>query len=328
VRTISYSDALREALLEEMERDGRVFVIGEDIARYGGAFGVTRGLVDRFGPQRVINTPISEQGFTGMAVGAALAGSRPVVEIMFMDFITLATDQLVNQAAKLHYVFGDQATCPLVVRTVAGGGRQYGPTHSQSLEAWFVHTPGIKVVAPATPADAKGLLKSAIRDRNPVLFVEHKRLYGRTGAVPSGRMQPVPIGRARRVTEGRDLTLIAWSWMSVEAEEAVGELADRGIGAELIDLRSLNPLDVDTLAASARQTGRVLIVEEGCRTGGVSAEIAFRIFEEAHDYLDAPIGRVAGADVPVPASPVLEKAALPDKAAIVEAAMRLVESEA
>jgi pyruvate/2-oxoglutarate/acetoin dehydrogenase E1 component len=322
---MSYTEALREALAEELERDPAVFLMGEDIARYGGAFGVTRGLLDRFGPQRVINTPISEGSFVGVAVGAAVAGSRPVVEIMFMDFITLAMDQLVNQAAKLHYVFGKGVQCPLVVRTPGGGGRCYGPTHSQSLEAWFTHAPGIKVVAPATPADAKGLLKSAVRDGNPVLFVEHKMLYGRRGPVPEDADFTVPIGVARVVGSGKDLTIVAWSAMAAEAEKALPALAESGVKAELIDLRTLSPLDSATVAASVKKTGRALIVEEGCKTGGLSAEIGFQIFERAYEYLDAPIRRLAAPDVPVPASPVLEAAMRPDCAAIVRAATEMIE---
>ena len=326
MRDLTVTEALRETLARELAGDSSVILLGEDIGRYGGAFGVTRGLLDRFGPERVISTPISEGSFVGAAVGAALAGSRPVVEIMFMDFITLAMDQLVNQAAKLHYVFGDQARCPLVVRAVAGGGRSYGPTHSQSLEGWFVHTPGLKVVAPSTARDAAGLLGSAIRDDNPVMFIEHKMLYPRRGCVPSRGAVKVPLGKARIARRGNDLTIIAWSWMAVESEWAAQELDARGISAEVIDLRSLSPLDMDCVVESVKKTGKVLLVEEGCRTGGISAEIGFRIFENVYDYLDGPIRRVATPDIPVPASPVLEKAALPCKDTIVQAAVQLVES--
>ena len=324
MRSITYTEALREALHEELKRDPNVFLMGEDIGLYGGAFGVTRGLVEAFGPERVRDTPISEAGFVGAGVGAALAGSRPVVEIMFMDFITLAVDQLVNQAAKLRYVFGRQARCPLVLRTVGGGGRCYGPTHSQSLEAWFTHAPGLKVVAPATPADAKGLLKAAIRDDNPVVFMEHKRLYGSRGDVPDGPDFTVPLGSARVATAGTDITIVAWSWMAAEAELAAADLQKEEIGAEVIDLRSLSPLDMPTVIASVKKTHRVLIVQEACRTGGFGAEIGCRIFEEAHDYLDAPIRRLATPDVPLSASPVLERAAIPDRGRIAQAAMELV----
>ncbi|MFO7871660.1 MAG: alpha-ketoacid dehydrogenase subunit beta [Kiritimatiellia bacterium] len=325
MRIQSYREALREALAGEMKRDADVFLMGEDIGVYGGAFGVTRGLLDAFGPGRVINTPISEQSFTGTAVGAALAGSRPVAEIMFMDFITLAMDQIINQAAKLRYVLGPRVKCPLVIRTAAGGSRRYGPTHSQTLEACFMHIPGIKIATPATPADAGGLLMSAVRDDNPVLFIEHKSLYETKGKVPS-RRRAVPFGKARKVALGDDLTVAAFSRCAVEAEKALGILAEDGIYGELIDLRTLNPLDAASVVDSVRRTGRLLLAEEGHRTGGVSAEIAFRVFEKAHDYLDAPIRRVTAPDVPIPASPVLEDAALPDAAKIVRAAADLVEN--
>jgi len=326
LRQVTYTEALRETLNREMKRDECVFLMGEDIGRYGGAFGVTRGLLDAFGPERVINTPISEASFVGAAIGASLVGSRPVVEIMFMDFITLAADQLVNQAAKLHYVFGNQASCPVVIRAVSGGGRCYGPTHSQTLEAWFVHTPGLKVVAPGTPADAAGLLRAAIRDENPVIVIEHKLLYPQTGNLPPGNNVLVPIGRSARVRQGEDLTVVAWSWMRVEAELAADDLEQQAIGVDLIDLRTLSPMDVQPIVESVKRTGRLLIVEEGCKTGGLSAEIGFQVFEHAYDYLDAPIKRLAAPDVPVPASPVLESAALPGREAIVRAAEELVET--
>jgi len=325
VKEITYTQALREAITEEMCRDQAVFLMGEDIAAYGGAFGVTRGLLELYGPERVRNTPISESGFTGAAIGAALTGMRPIVEIMFMDFMGLVADQLVNMAAKLHYVFGEQAKCPLVVRTAAGGGRCYGPTHSQMLEAWFLHSPGIHIAMPSTPADAKGLLKTAIRDPNPVLFVEHKMLYGRRGPVPDDDNHLVPFGQARTVRPGQDLTLIAWSWMAEQAEAAADELAECGVEAEVIDPRTLAPLDIAAIAESAKRTGRVLIVEEACRTGGAGAEIAAQLFERVHDYLDAPIRRLAAPDIPIPASHVLERAALPDRDKIVDAALELVE---
>ena len=321
MKTLSYTEALREGLVEEMSSDGDVILIGEDIAAYGGAFGVTRGLVDRFGTERVINTPISEGSFVGVGIGAALAGSRPVVEIMFMDFLALAADQLVNQAAKLHYVFGKGSKCPLVVRTPSGAGRCYGPTHSQTLTAWFVHTPGIKVVVPATPSDAKGLLKTAIRDDNPVLFVEHKLLYATREPVASIGRKAIPFGKARTVMHGSDITVVAWSYMSVQAEVAGRRLAQAGVSVDLIDPRTLSPLDMDTIVESVRRTGKVLIVQEAPKSGGVAGEIAMRIFEEAYDYLDAPIKRLATPDIPIPASPVLESAALPDADSI-EAAVR------
>lgn len=312
MRTISYTEALREALSDEMVRDKKVFLFGEDIGRYGGAFGVTRGLLDQFGPDRVINTPISEQSFTGVAVGAALTGMRPVVEIMFMDFMTLAMDQLVNQAAKLHYVLGEDAVCPLVLRAAAGAGRRYGPTHSQTFAAWFLNVPGIKIAVPSTPVDAAGLLKTAIRDNNPVVFIEHKRLYNYRAEAPS-KLDPVPFGKARLVRRGADVTIAAWSWMVVEAELAARDLAEQGIEAEIIDLRTLNPMDVDAVAESVKNTGRLVVAEEGNLTGGVGAEIGMRVFEKVYDYLDAPIKRVAIFDVPVPSSPVLEDAVVPGR---------------
>jgi len=319
---MTYTEALREALHMELTRDRSVLLMGEDIGTYGGAFGVTRGLLDAFGGERVIETPISEQGFVGVAIGAAITGLRPVVEIMFMDFVTLIVDPMVNQAAKLHYVFGPAAACPIVVRTPGGGGRCYGPTHSQMLESWFFHTPGIKIAAPATPADAKGLLTTAIRDNNPVLFVEHKMLYGQRGPVPAGE-HAVPFGAARRVSRGNDLTIVAWSRMAAEAEAALPVLADAGVHADLIDLRTLCPLDMPAVVESVRNSGRLLVVEEGVRTGGVAAEIGQRVFEEAWDYLDAPIRRVTTPDVPLSASPVLEDAAIPDRNRIASEAMAL-----
>jgi pyruvate/2-oxoglutarate/acetoin dehydrogenase E1 component len=327
MRTVSYTEAIRETLAEEMQRDADVFLFGEDIGVYGGAFGVTRGLLDRFGADRVIDTPISEASFVGAAIGAALAGSRPVVEIMFMDFITLAMDQILNQAAKLHYVLGEQARCPLVIRTPAGGGRCYGPTHSQSLEGMFLHVPGLRIVAPSTPADARGLLKAAIRDDNAVLFVEHKLLYAEKGPVPFEEDSVIPMGKAAVVREGDDVTILAWSQMTIESLAAAGMLAEEEVNAEVVDLRSLSPLDMETVAASVRKTGRVLVVDEGPRSGGASAEIACRIAESVFDYLDAPVRRLTTPDVPVPASPPLEQAALPNADTIADAAVALVEYE-
>lgn len=324
MREIYYSWALREAMAEEMARDPRVFILGEDIAGYGGAFKVTQGLVEQFGPERVRNTPISENTICGVGVGAAICGMRPIVDIMFQDFITLAMDQIVNHAAKFHYMYGGQCTVPVVFRTPAGGGRNYGPTHSQSLEAWFMHVPGLKVVAPSTPYDAKGLLKSAIRDDNPVLFVESKLLYGVKGDVPDEEYI-VPIGEAKVVREGEHLTLIAYSRMTHEAEKAAQALSARGIECEVVDVRTLAPLDADTIAASVEKTGRAIIVAEDCKTGGVSAEIMARVMEECFDFLNGPVRRVAAADAPVPCADVLERAALPDAQKIVDAAVQLLQ---
>jgi pyruvate/2-oxoglutarate/acetoin dehydrogenase E1 component len=330
MREIYYSWALREAMAEEMERDPSVFVLGEDIAEYGGAFKVTQGLAERFGRMRVRNTPISENSIVGVGVGAAICGMRPIVDIMFQDFITLAMDQIVNHAAKFHYMYGGQCNVPMVIRTPAGGGRCYGPTHSQSLEAWFMHVPGLKVVAPATAYDAKGLLKSAIRDDNPVFFVESKLLYGIKGPVPEpdgpGGDYTVPIGEAKVTREGEHLTLIAYSRMTVEAEKAAAALAEGGIECEVVDLRTLAPLDADTIAASVEKTGRAIVVCEDAKTAGVSAEVMARVMEECFDFLHAPVRRVAAADTPVPCADNLERAALPDAQKIVDAAVELMEA--
>ena len=317
------AEAIRTALVEELERDPAVVLLGEDIARYGGAFRVTRDLVDRFGPQRVINTPISENSFVGLAVGAALTGLRPVVEIMFMDFVTLAMDQLVNHAAKLHYIYGGQVSVPLVVRCPAGAGRGYGASHSQSLEAWFVHTPGLKVVAPSNPRDARRLLKTAIRDDNPVIFLENKLLYGVRGEVPD-HDEPLPLGRAAVARAGEDVTLVAYARMTGLALEAAAALDEAGISCEVVDLRSLWPLDVATLLASVAKTSRAVIVEEDTRRGGVGAELAALLAEQAYEHLDSPIRRVACDDVPIPCSPTLEQAVLPSVAKIVAAVESLI----
>jgi len=311
MREITYRQALNEALAEELERDKSVFVMGEDVAIYGGAYGVTADLWKRFGDSRVKDTPISEAAIVGMGIGAALTGMRPVVEIMYIDFITLAMEQLNNQAAKIRYMFGGKCVVPLTIRTEGGAGRTLGAHHSQSLEAWLIHIPGIKVVMPATPADAKGLLKSSIRDNNPVVFIEHKMLYNTKGQVPEGEYT-VPIGKAQVMRQGTDVTVVAYSRMALYARDAAGRLAEEGIEAEVIDLRTLLPLDIATVAESVKKTGRVVIVEEDTKTGGTGAEIGMQIVEHAFDYLDAPILRIAGADVPMPKSPTLEKLAIPD----------------
>ncbi len=302
-----------------MARDERVILIGEDIAEYGGAFKITREMADRFGTDRVRNTPISENGFVGVALGAAMTGLRPVAELMFMDFLTLAMDQLCNHAAKFRYQYGDQCTIPLVLRCPAGAGRSYGPTHSQSLERWLVATPGLLVAAPATAEDAKGMLKSAIRCDDPVVFVESKLLYGQSQPVPEGEYT-VPLGEAAVRREGDDVTLVAYSRMVDEALRAADALAEHGAEADVIDLRTLAPLDIDTVAASVDRTGRAVVIEEGHLTGGVAAEVAGRINEECFDVLQAPPMRVAALDVPVPASRVLEEAATPDWRDIAQAA--------
>ncbi len=317
-----YSHAIRAALAEEMERDERVILIGEDIAEYGGAFKITAGFAEQFGAERVRNTPIAEGGFTGVAIGAALTGLRPVVEIMFMDFITLAMDQLINHAAKFGFQYGEQAKVPLVVRTPAGAGRCYGPTHSQSLERHLVATPGLIVVAPATAYDAKGMLKSAIRSDDPVIFVESKVLYGRQGEVPEDDYT-VPLGQAKVVREGEDFTVVAYSRMTEEALRTAEWLAKQDLSCEVIDLRTLSPLDTETVAQSVQKTGRVVVAEEGPLTGGIGAEIVARIVDSTFDYLQAPPQRVAAADVPIPASRVLEEAVVPSAYDIAHACLKL-----
>lgn len=309
MRSVTFTQLIRETLAAELRRDPSVFLMGEDIGVYGGSFGVTRGLIDEFGPERIRDTPISEQALTGVAIGAAVAGQRPVIEIMFMDFITLAVDQLVNMAAKLHPIYG--RPCPLVIRTPPGGGRGYGATHSQSLERLFAGVPGIKIAAPSNATDASALLQTAIRDNNPVLFLEHKLLYPQRFDVEDHLPAPLPFGFARVAREGEDLTIVAWSHQAFIAERAAAQLAAEGIDAEVIDLRTLCPLDIDTLAESARRTGRVMILEEGPKTGGFAAEIAAQIMEHAHEYLEKPVRRIAGADFPIPSAKNLEAACLP-----------------
>ena len=322
-RKIKYVQALNEALREEMLRDERVFLMGEDIAIYGGAYQVTRGLYDEFGAERVRDTPISEAAIAGAAAGAAMTGTRPVAEIMYIDFSTIATDQIINIAAKNRYMFGGKSILPVVYRTQGGAGRGIAEHHSQSLEAWYQHIPGIFVVMPSTPFDAKGLLKTCIRDDNPVMFIEQKLLYGTEGEVPEGEYT-VPLGVADVKREGADVTIVAYSKMVLLALEAAEDLAKEGISVEVVDPRTLKPLDAETIIGSVKKTSRAVVVHEGYRTCGVGAEIAAQIMEKAFDYLDAPVLRVAGEDVPIPMSPVLEEVAVPSKAKIVEAVKKLV----
>jgi acetoin:2,6-dichlorophenolindophenol oxidoreductase subunit beta len=310
VREITYVEALREALKEEMTRDEKVFILGEDVGPYGGIFKVTEGLYELFGPERVMDTPISEAGIAGAATGAALLGMRPVAEIMFMDFITVASDQIVNQAAKIRYMFGGQVTVPVVFRSNIGAGRSSAAQHSQSLHSWIMHVPGLRLVLPSNPYDAKGLLKTAIRDDNPVFFLEHKLLYSTKGEVPEEEYT-IPFGQALVKIEGEDATVIAISSMANMAMDAASFLKRDGINIEVIDPRTLNPLDIDTMVNSLRKTHRAVIVDEGCKTAGVAAELSARLQEEAFDYLDAPIKRLAAPDVPVPFSPALEKMVTP-----------------
>ena len=325
MRELSYLEAIREALQQEMRRDPRVFVIGEDVGVYGGAFGVTRGLVEEFGEQRIIDTPISELGIAGAITGAALTGMRPVGEIMFMDFTTLAIEQLVNQAAKIRFMFGGTATVPFVLRCPAGSGTGAAAQHSQSLENWFVHVPGLKVVMPSTPYDAKGLLLAAIRDDNPVIFVEQKLLYKTRGPVPE-EDYTVPLGKADIKRAGSDLTIVATGVMVARTLEAAEQLAREGIEVEIVDPRTLKPLDAEPIIQSVSKTGRVLIVHEAARTGGYGGELAAIIAEsEAFDYLDAPIVRLAGRDMPIPYNRTLEYHTVPQVENIVEAARQLAQ---
>jgi len=324
MREISYRDALREALREEMIRDPTVFLIGEDIGRYwGGAFKVTKGLAEEFGDERVRDTPISENAIIGVAVGAAITGMRPVAEIMFGDLTALAMDQIANQAAKIRYMFGGQAKVPLVIRTPFGGGVNIAAHHSQSLEAWFMHIPGLQVVAASTPYDAKGLLKTAIRNDNPVVFCEHKLLYPLTGHVPEEEYT-IPFGVADVKREGTDVTVVATLYMVHKALAAAEILAKEGISVEVVDPRTLVPLDKETITESVRKTGRVVIVTEDCKTAGVSAELAALIAEEALDYLDAPVKRVTTFDVPIPFSPPLENFVIPDEKRIIKAIKEII----
>lgn len=318
---ITYREALKRCLREEMTRDDRVFLIGEDIGTFDGAYAVTEGLLKEFGPKRVRDAPIAEEGFVGAAIGAAMLGLRPVVELMTMNFILVAIDQVVNNAAKLRYMFGGEVSCPLVIRTPAGAGGQLSAQHSQSLEAWFANVPGLHVVAPATPTDARAMLKTAIRGDDPVLFVENLHLYNVRGDVPDEE-ELVPFGRARVARQGRDVTLLAHSRMVLLAQQAADALAKDGVEAEVVDIRSLRPLDRDTIIQSVEKTSRAVVVEEDWPTYGVGAEIAATIQEGAFDYLDAPVLRVGLAEVPMPYAKVLERAAIPDVDRIVAAARR------
>lgn len=312
MKVIAYWQAINQAISQVMEKDESVFIMGEDVAVYGGAYGVTRGLLDKFGPERVRDTAISEAAIVGAGIGAAITGMRPISEIMYVDFMGIVMDELNNQAAKIRYMFGGKTKVPLVIRTEGGAGRTLGAHHSQCLESWFIGIPGIKVVMPSTPYDAKGLLISAIYDDNPVVFIEHKMLYNTKGPVPE-EYYTVPIGKADVKREGRDLTIVAHSRMTLVALDAANDLEKEGVSCEVVDPMTLLPLDIHTICKSVKKTNHVVLVEEGCKTGGVGAEIGAQIMEYAFDYLDAPIIRVGGADVPMPKSSVLEKLAIPDK---------------
>ena len=322
-REITYLEAVREALLQEMRRDESVFILGEDVGVYGGAFGATRGLLEEFGPERVRDTPISEAAIAGAAAGAAIMGMRPIFEIMFMDFVAISMNQLVNQAAKMRFMFGGKVSVPLVMRSPAGSGTGAAAQHSQSLESWFVATPGLKVVAPSTPYDAKGLLVAAIRDNNPVIFMEHKLLYRTKGPVPE-EGYTIPLQKAEVKREGKDLTVVAISIMVPRALEAAAILAQEGIDIEVVDPRTLKPLDTQTIVDSVSKTGRALLVHEAPVTGGFGGELAAVIAcGEAFDRLDAPIRRLAGMDIPIPYNRGLEKAAVPQVEDIVRVAREL-----
>src|SRR5215212_9197937 len=320
-RVLTYAEALRE----EMRRDERVFVFGEDVAVWGGGgiFGVTKGLVDEFGPERVRDTPISEEAIGALAVGAAATGTRPVAEIMYVDFLGLSMEPITNQAAKMRYMFGGKITLPMVIRAQQGGGRGNAAQHSQSLEAWFAHIPGLKVCVPSTPADAKGLLKTAIRDDNPVIFLEHKKLYFIKGPVPDGDYT-IPMGLADIKRPGDAATVVGIQVMVNEALDAAEDLQQEGISIEVIDPRTVSPLDCDTIIESVKRTGRLIVAHQAYEQLGIGAEIVARVQEAAFDYLDAPIQRVAGKSVPIPYNEILERAALPGKEEIIAAVKKVL----
>jgi len=320
---IEYRQALQEAMREEMLRDENVFLMGEDIGLYGGAYGATRTLFNEFGGDRVMDTPISEAGIAGVSVGAAMSGMRPMLEIMYVDFTPLAMDQLANQGAKNRFMFGGKTTVPVVVRTEGGAGRSIAAHHSQSLEALWTHFPGIYVVMPSTPYDAKGLLKAAIREDNPVMFIEHKMLYGTKGNVPD-EDYIIPFGVADVKRVGTDVTIITYSRMVLRALEAAEKLAEEGVSVEVIDLRTLKPLDMATIAESVKKTGRVIGLTESYPTNSFISEVAARIYEELFDWLDAPVARLSAADVPVPMSETLEDADIPNVGRIVDAVRNIL----
>jgi len=322
---IRYREALRDAHAEEMRRDKNVFLMGEEVGVWGGSFKVTEGLLKEFGEERVLDTPISEEVIVGAGTGAAMVGLRPIVELMTINFSLVAMDQIINHAAKLYYMSGGQLPIPLVIRAPGGGGHQLGAQHSQSLEAHFVHTPGLKVVMPSTPADAKGLLKTSIRDDDPIMFIEHEGLYPVKGEVPEDDDFTIPLGVADIKREGSDVTVVAYSRMVHVALEAASSLEkEDGVSVEIVDPRTLKPFDIDAVMKSVEKTGRLIIVEEDCRTGGVGAEIAASVGERAFYSLDAPILRVAGADVPMPYSKQLEQSAIPHAEDVIHAVKKIL----
>ena len=322
-REITFAQAINEALHEEMRRDEQVLLIGEDVGRAGGVYKLTEGLFDEFGSERVLDSPISEAGITGLGVGAAMTGQRPIVEIMFGDFATLVMDQVVNQAAKIHYMSGGKWQVPLVIRTTMGAGRRAAAQHSQSLHAWYAHIPGLKVVIPSTPHDAKGLLKTAIRDNSPVIFIEDKMMYRQTGIVPTGEYT-IPFGMADVKRIGEDITLIATSSMVHVALDAASQLEAQGISAEVVDPRTLTPLDEETLVNSVKKTSRCIVIDEGYHRFGTTAELAAVVAKQAFYWLDAPVERIGALDVPIPFSPGLEDLTIPNTNNVTELATQLV----
>ena len=324
MRELTYREAIREALREEMRQNEDVFLIGEDIAEFGGTYKVTQDLLKEFGSERIRNTPISESAIIGASLGASISGMRPVAEIMYIDFVTIAMDQIVNQVAKIRYMTGGQVKVPLVIRTQGGGGRSSAAQHAQSLEAWFCHIPGLKVVMPSTPYDAKGLLKSCIKDDNPVIFIEHKILYNRKGPVPE-KEYLIPLGKAEVKKRGDDFTIVATSRMVERALLASDELDKKGISVEVIDPRTLVPLDKETILSSVKKTGRVLIVHEACERAGFGSEVAAILAKEAFDFLDAPIERLGAKNTPMPFSPNLEDFVIPKVDDIVDRVRRVID---
>jgi pyruvate dehydrogenase E1 component beta subunit len=321
--TMTYRDALRQSISEEIERDGDVFIMGEDIGRYEGTFKVTKGLFPKYGMKRCLDTPITEPGFTGIAIGAAMAGLRPIVEMMTMSFSILALDQIINHAAKIHYMTNGEITCPLVVRGPGGAAKQLSAQHSHSVEGWYAHTPGLKVVCPATVQDVYGMLKTAVRDNNPVIFNENPTLYGLKGDIPDDPNFTVPFGKAQVLREGKDISLVGYSRMTHTCLAAAEILEKDGIHCEVVDVRSLLPLDTETIYESVRKTHRAVVVYEDWRSGAFGAEIAARIGEDCFDDLDAPIGRVGGLNVPMPYNRVLELQAIPNENDVVAAVRKL-----
>ena len=315
MREIRYVEALRECLRQQMQADDKIFMIGEDIGLYGGVFGVSDGLIAEFGEDKLMNTPISEQGFVGVAIGASLLGMRPIVEIMISDFSMLALEQIANQAAKIRYMFGGKAKVPIVIRTPGGGGIGMAAQHSQSIEGIFLGIPGLKIVMPSTPYDAKGLLAGSIKDDNPVMFFEHKLLYNTTGDVPE-ESYLIPLGKADIKREGKDITVVATSFMVQKSLKVAEKLSGEGISVEIVDPRTIKPLDIGLIAGSVKKTGRALLVEEACYTGGFTCYLASEIMKHCFDFLDAPVLRVTGLDCPIPYEHNLENAVIPDEARI------------